>query len=1085
MKKKIWIFVLIGVPFFLALCLVISIYWVLNSPTALKSSLEWGIARLTHAPVIIERLDIFHRPYYGVKLYGLHLNLEPERFDSYFEAEEAAVQFSLTGPFGEKILWVEELQFEQPMLKLATDMKWPAWETSSPSTPSTGFIDTLFSKLLFQDVRLKSAVVTNGGVEHRGESRGLSVTDFNVYLHPSSGLIVDGGLSIVDKHYNVILPALYFDGSLQYHPTEPITTVIEGELFLMAGRICAENAVLNDVRGRTRLYYDTNDRRLSITAFKLQSLAESLPDGAISSLLPQTISMDLEGEIKLSEEKLYLSQWRLSAGELVAMQGKATTRWKKPIQAAVTVEEGWLDMHRIQPLLIHQDAPADFQLIIKDKVELSGQGTLYSDNNRYRLASTLNIGLRDNFFAFRQKEAAVQGRLGGHIHLNGTWPGTIDFGGQLEADAIEVSTTSLDLNHLSVGGRFKGQYPEVRFKDLWGDLPAVDLPVNGKRIQLENLKFSVGEALWNFKSSEGRLPGMQVSSDFFHDIIIRLNHVPSTTKISINTDGSGLLSIFEELTLLPEGWRLAGHETLQADVIFDTHSQMIKWQMGCDLKNLSFENQDQSIISEQIGLFGKTHGSLSIKEKTANAVIDLEGTTGEILLDQFYLNLKEHPVHFGGALKNSPSDSEMIFEDGVFELGELAQLDFAAKRYLVNRDAAWKLHLSLSPRDIAPLYALGIREPFGMEKPFLTTLELGGTLFGGIDVDYQSQQWEITGNWGWEDGFLKWAEQKILLEGINVNFPVWLTSSVGKSRSQLNGSLSIDSMEMPFLAKQSLFLPLIIRPNHLSIPDKTILEADGSGRFIVWPVETGITSDGEVELDTRLTIEQWRFDAGLARWWPSQGPLKINADFDSVVMRKGRLVGQGELRTDLFGGYLGVKNAKILNLYSPTPVLGMDLTIEKMDLAPLTNGTGFGKIEGLLNGRVDDLEMVKGQPQRFHLRLETVSEKGVPQKISVEAVESIARIGGGQSPFMGLAGTFASLFKKFGYKKIGIEASLENDMFKVNGLVHENDREYLVKKSGLSGVDVVNSNPDNRIGFKDMVKRIKRVLNPNARPVVK
>ena len=85
---------------------------------------------------------------------------------------------------------------------------------------------------------------------------------------------------------------------------------------------------------------------------------------------------------------------------------------------------------------------------------------------------------------------------------------------------------------------------------------------------------------------------------------------------------------------------------------------------------------------------------------------------------------------------------------------------------------------------------------------------------------------------------------------------------------------------------------------------------------------------------------------------------------------------------------------------------------------------------------------------------------------------------------MGMAGKFATLFRKFGYRKIGIAASLENDLFSINGLVHEKGQEYLVKKSGLSGVDVVNSNPDNRIGFKDMVKRIQRVLNPHAQPVV-
>ena len=109
----------------------------------------------------------------------------------------------------------------------------------------------------------------------------------------------------------------------------------------------------------------------------------------------------------------------------------------------------------------------------------------------------------------------------------------------------------------------------------------------------------------------------------------------------------------------------------------------------------------------------------------------------------------------------------------------------------------------------------------------------------------------------------------------------------------------------------------------------------------------------------------------------------------------------------------------------------------------------------------------------------------VPQKINVRAMENIARLGGGQSPFIGLAGTVVSFFKEFSYKKIGVAVSLENDMFKVNGTIKKNGLEYIVKKGGLTGVDVINLNPDNRISFKDMVKRIKRIKSTGEDPVIR
>lgn len=86
---------------------------------------------------------------------------------------------------------------------------------------------------------------------------------------------------------------------------------------------------------------------------------------------------------------------------------------------------------------------------------------------------------------------------------------------------------------------------------------------------------------------------------------------------------------------------------------------------------------------------------------------------------------------------------------------------------------------------------------------------------------------------------------------------------------------------------------------------------------------------------------------------------------------------------------------------------------------------------------------------------------------------------------MGLAGSFAMIFKEFPYWKIGIAASLQNDVFRVNGTILEDGKEYLVKKSGFSGVDVVNLNPNNWISFKDMLKRIKRISGSGDGPVIR
>ena len=150
----------------------------------------------------------------------------------------------------------------------------------------------------------------------------------------------------------------------------------------------------------------------------------------------------------------------------------------------------------------------------------------------------------------------------------------------------------------------------------------------------------------------------------------------------------------------------------------------------------------------------------------------------------------------------------------------------------------------------------------------------------------------------------------------------------------------------------------------------------------------------------------------------------------------------------------------------------------------MTEGTSFGKIEGILNGYAKKLEVSNGQLQRFDLLLDTVKTDDVPQKISVKAVDNIARLGGGQSPFAGVAGLFVSFFKEFPYRKIGVHATLENDVFRIHGTIREDGKEYLVKRGFFSGVDVINQSRGNRVGFKDMLKRIRRITDSKGGPIV-
>jgi hypothetical protein len=270
----------------------------------------------------------------------------------------------------------------------------------------------------------------------------------------------------------------------------------------------------------------------------------------------------------------------------------------------------------------------------------------------------------------------------------------------------------------------------------------------------------------------------------------------------------------------------------------------------------------------------------------------------------------------------------------------------------------------------------------------------------------------------------------------------------------------------------------------MSIPTPIPLKVPG-GTFVLGPVEVESLFSPMPSAKTSLALDG--FDPGplLSEIWRRPVEGRIEGRLDPVQFRQNRLTAGGKIHADIFGGRVVIEELGVSGLLSPAPVLELNSTWDDLDLASLTEGTSFGKIQGILKGRLRGLEVAYGQPQSFELTLETVKTPGVPQKISVKAVDNIARIGGGQSPFIGIAGTFSSLFREFPYKKIGVHASLKNDLFRVNGTIKEDGKEYLVKRGGFSGVNIVNQNPDNRIGFKDMVKRIRRMWAADGGPVVR
>jgi len=210
---------------------------------------------------------------------------------------------------------------------------------------------------------------------------------------------------------------------------------------------------------------------------------------------------------------------------------------------------------------------------------------------------------------------------------------------------------------------------------------------------------------------------------------------------------------------------------------------------------------------------------------------------------------------------------------------------------------------------------------------------------------------------------------------------------------------------------------------------------------------------------------------------PAQFRLRGEArgDFARVEISPGRIAAQGEGVADIFGGKVIVKDVSIVDPFQKGRAFVLNADLVDLDLKEITDSVPFGEVTGIIRGEIRDLSFSYGQPERFNLRLESVKREGVPQTFSLKAVDNITVISSGEPASLGTGQFWMRFIKGFRYDKIGIVSSLKNDTFTLNGTIKDNGVEYLVKKPGPFGINVINRMPEKKISFKEMARRLKRV----------
>lgn len=699
---------------------------------------------------------------------------------------------------------------------------------------------------------------------------------------------------------------------------------------------------------------------------------------------------------------------------------------------------------------------------------------------RWQWHTDVSGRLDESPFSYQRPGIGLRGRMSGDLHMKGS-PSNPRLFASLEFDRTTVASAFTAKE--PVKGRLvvEGEEGVYRLRDCSLDIPSLRAPLGQRDVAVRDIRIVCPAGTFNPRKGLLLLPEVRIDTSLVKNILLSLKREKGRAVIDMRGKETGLLATARSLEILPKGWRWEGQDRFQ---ISASSTNMVAWRVKArvEFQGLTFEDPTSRCIGEKVSLITGFTGEILPGAGTFSAKASLEAGGGEFLYDRFYFDLDRTPLSVsleggGDTLKRTATVSR----------GRLRFKDIVALHLEGDVQARDKVSgavfLKIPQTPLKSLFEHFVSEPFQTMHPLLAEFQVGGILSAELELRGSPGEWTATGVSRLRQGFVSSQSIHMAARGIDLDLPVWLETRTSELREvPLRGKLSIQELVLPFLENKALNLPLEARPNMLVVTAATNLTTPG-GDVEVGPVFARDLLSADRSLRTSLTFNKLRVAPLLEHIWPRHLEGEIQGRLDPLAITNKRLTSAGQVLFRVFNGKIRFHDLSVTNPFSSMPVLGLNAEWQDLSLEKITAETPFGKVEGILQGYVKDLEIADGQPQRFELFLETVKTKGVDQKISHLAIKNIAQVAGGENASMGISGMLAFLLKNYEspYKKIGIKASLKNDRFRINGTIHEQGKEYLIKRPWHSGVDVINWEPDNSISFKTMIKRIKNVTLSSER----
>ena len=1091
-------------------------------PEHIKPLIERSLSATTGSFCTIESLSYSFRPMV-IEAGGIRFKPIGQQKDFSMEIRFVRTDMAVEGPFGRRSLILKNTQINSLYIDIFSEnatLPVFAPEKGSPSFPAR-MLQRLIGLFFFRDIKFQSGEIIDGRISANMGNQAIQVyqihakagTDkppslsfaleakgfaHNTHLKaPDVNILFDEALNIMD---------LKLSGALQSHgmrlqsPELGIRRIdmtshlnyihVQKKLYAENLQVSSEGITLKPDREtmgsvpvsvtgaetlsmETGLFYDMSEGKIAFAPLKIHVNSLSVMEKRDALLPPLDIHLKAEGIFHLSTHRLDVHQLSLALADIAKLEGTFQAGLGQTGTVRLQIKEASLLPEKSLSFLPSQVKNTLKPIRLGGGVLLKGNIVGARKDEKWIWECDLESRLTKNPYAYTDGETQIEGVVSAVVNARGRLPDVI-ISAVIDGDQNTLAAKTLTLEPFKMHLSLSSRYPMINIKDVTIQIPRAKVDREPRDLLIEDIRVRIPEGSVDGKTRSVKLPKVRFDSSGLKNLLLFIHLQESKINLTVQGKETSLLHTAASYQLLPPDWDLSARDSIE---IKASAEETGPWhvQANLSLEDLVFQNKDGRFMGENIILNTGIEGDVDLERSSMTFAASLEANAGEALYDRYYLNLGENPII------TSCNGSYLIREKSLqlskltFDLMDILLLEIQGRFKQDSSKADADFTVTIPQVSLKPIFHHLLQEPFKTEKPILATLETEGAVSTECRIKRFQNEWEVTGRLNWHGGALTSGAKNISFKGIYLDLPIWYRTGLAEAPVEtLKGKLDVQSVTVPFLPEQSLSIPLDARPNRISVESPTKIRIPG-GDLRLGSVQVKEPFGPDLSIHTSLSFDGIKLQPILSKIWtrPQEGTLY--GKLDPVRYEGHAVTSHGEIKAEVFGGQILLSDLGASGIFAAMPVFKINVQGDDLLLSEITTDTSFGKIEGVLNGFVRDLEIAYGQPQAFDLLLETAKKPGISQRISVKALDNIAQLGGGQSPFMGLAGTFASIFKKFPYEKIGIRAHLVNDVFTINGTVREDGTEYLVKRGGFSGVNVVNQNPDNRISFKDMVKRIKRI----------